>query len=84
MNPRSGGGKVERFRLKEAAEALGAEVVLLLLNWPGEAEVRRPAEDAEVQGADLLGVAGRDGTQALVAVLSSPRFLYRIEEEDRE
>ena len=29
MNPRSGGGKVTRFGLKEKAEALGAEVVLL-------------------------------------------------------
>ena len=29
MNPRSGGGKVARFGLKEKAEALGAEVALL-------------------------------------------------------
>ena len=29
MNPRSGGGKVGRFGLKEKAEALGAEVLLL-------------------------------------------------------
>jgi hypothetical protein len=29
MNPRSGGGKVARFRLKEKAEALGAEVAML-------------------------------------------------------
>jgi hypothetical protein len=29
MNPRSGGGKVARFQLRERAEELGAEVVLL-------------------------------------------------------
>ncbi|GGX73925.1 diacylglycerol/lipid kinase family protein [Streptomyces hiroshimensis] len=65
MNPRSGGGKVGRFRLKERAEALGAEVVLL---GPGDfADVAGLARDALVRGADLLGVAGGDGTQALVA-----------------
>jgi hypothetical protein len=30
MNPRSGGGKVARFGLKEKAEALGAEVVCVV------------------------------------------------------
>ena len=29
MNPRSGGGKVDRFHLQQRAEALGAEVALL-------------------------------------------------------
>ena len=64
MNPRSGGGKVGRFGLKEKAEALGAEVALL---GPGSVDVRTLAEDAVARGADLLGVAGGDGTQALVA-----------------
>ncbi|WP_058043536.1 diacylglycerol/lipid kinase family protein [Streptomyces roseifaciens] len=65
MNPRSGGGKVGRFRLKEKAEALGAEVVLLgsTPSW----DVAELARDALARGADLLGVAGGDGTQALVA-----------------
>ena len=63
MNPRSGGGKVERFDLATRARALGAEVVVL----DGEADVADLARKAIRGGADLLGVAGGDGTQALVA-----------------
>lgn len=65
MNPRSGGGKVERFGLREKAEALGADVVLLDPDRPQD--VVALARDAVAEGADLLGVAGGDGTQALVA-----------------
>ncbi|MFE1799621.1 YhjD/YihY/BrkB family envelope integrity protein, partial [Streptomyces sp. NPDC059517] len=65
MNPRSGGGKVERFGLREKAEVLGAQV--LLLEGPGETDVAELARKAASEGADLLGVAGGDGTQALVA-----------------
>lgn len=65
MNPRSGGGKVGRFGLKEKAEALGAEVVLL--EGPEQVDVAELARDAVARGADLLGAAGGDGTQALVA-----------------
>ena len=64
MNPRSGGGKVGRFGLREKAEALGAEVALL--DGP-DVDVVVLARDAVARGADLLGVAGGDGTQALVA-----------------
>ena len=65
MNPRSGGGKVARFRLVERAETLGARVVLL--EGAEQVDVVAVARDAVAQGADLLGVAGGDGTQALVA-----------------
>jgi len=65
MNPRSGGGKVERFGLREKAEALGAHV--RLLEGPGETDVAELARKSAAEGADLLGVAGGDGTQALVA-----------------
>lgn len=65
MNPRSGGGKVVKFDLKRKAEALGAEVVLL--DGPGHVDVAGLVRDAVDRGADLLGVAGGDGTQALVA-----------------
>ncbi|MEV4973684.1 diacylglycerol/lipid kinase family protein [Streptomyces scopuliridis] len=65
MNPRSGGGKVGRFHLVDKARALGAEVVVLDPAHPQDvAELARRAVD---DGADLLGVAGGDGTQALVA-----------------
>jgi diacylglycerol kinase family enzyme len=65
MNPRSGGGKVGRFGLKDKAEDDGAEVALL--EGPGIVDVAELARRAVDDGADLLGVAGGDGTQALVA-----------------
>jgi diacylglycerol kinase family enzyme len=68
MNPRSGGGKVARFRLRERAEELGAEVALL--DAPGT-DVQELARRALARGADLLGVAGGDGTQALVAQVAA-------------
>ena len=68
MNPRSGGGKVARFDLQQKAEALGAEVALL--DRP-HTDVQQLARDALAAGADLLGVAGGDGTQALVAQVAA-------------
>ncbi len=73
MNPRSGGGKVGRFGLKEKAEALGARVVLL--EGPGTVDVAALARQAVADGADLLGVAGGDGTQALVAGIAAQHGL---------
>ena len=65
MNPKSGGGKVEKFDLKRKAEELGAEVFLIGGSEP--VDVAEVARTAVAGGADLLGVAGGDGTQALVA-----------------
>ena len=65
MNPKSGGGKVTKFNLKQRAEALGAEV--FLMEGPEPVDVADVARKAVAMGADLLGVAGGDGTQALVA-----------------
>ncbi|WP_433476177.1 diacylglycerol/lipid kinase family protein [Spirillospora sp. CA-142024] len=65
MNPRSGGGKVERFRLADKARELGARVVVL--DPDHHRDVAELARRAVADGADLLGVAGGDGTQALVA-----------------
>ena len=73
MNPKSGGGKVGKFGLKDKAEALGAEVVLL--EGPGEVDVAALARQAVADGADLLGVAGGDGTQALVAGIAAEHDL---------
>jgi diacylglycerol kinase family enzyme len=69
MNPRSGGGKVVRFGLKDKAEALGATVAVL--EGPGTVDVAELARTAVANGADLLGVAGGDGTQALVAGIAA-------------
>ena len=73
MNPRSGGGKVAKFGLKEKAEALGAKVALL--DGPGIVDVAALAQQAVADGADLLGVAGGDGTQALVAGIAAEHDL---------
>ena len=71
MNPRSGGGKVGKFGLQDKAAALGAEVALL--DGPGVVDVAALARQAAEDGADLLGVAGGDGTQALVAGIAAGR-----------
>jgi len=68
MNPRSGGGKVGRFDLKQKAETLGASVFLM---EGGEVDVAAVADGAVAGGADLLGVAGGDGTQGLVAGIAA-------------
>jgi diacylglycerol kinase family enzyme len=73
MNPRSGGGKVTKFGLKDKAEALGAQVALL--EGPGIVDVAALARQAVADGADLLGVAGGDGTQALVAGIAAEHDL---------
>ncbi|GIM91182.1 diacylglycerol/lipid kinase family protein [Paractinoplanes toevensis] len=67
MNPRSGGGKVVRFELEKRARELGADVALLT----GDVPVTDLARQALRDGADLLGVAGGDGTQALVAAVAA-------------
>ncbi|MDF3298649.1 diacylglycerol kinase family protein [Streptomyces sp. K1PA1] len=73
MNPRSGDGKVARFRLAERARAAGADVVLL--DPGGHDDVAERARQAVRDGADLLAVAGGDGTQALVAEVAAAHDL---------
>jgi diacylglycerol kinase family enzyme len=73
MNPRSGGGKVGRFGLVDKAHAVGAQVALL---EPGaNVDVVALAKAAVAEGADVLGVAGGDGTQALVAGIAAQNDL---------
>ncbi len=67
MNPRSGGGKVGRFGLVEKARAAGCRVALL----DAGQDVAGLARQAVAEGADLLAVAGGDGTQALVAEVAA-------------
>jgi hypothetical protein len=73
MNPRSGGGKVDKFDLKRKAEALGAEV--FLIGGPEPVDVAEVARRAVAGGADLLGAAGGDGTQALVVGVAAAHGL---------
>ncbi|HEY5787768.1 MAG TPA: diacylglycerol kinase family protein [Microlunatus sp.] len=67
MNPRSGGGKAERFGLADRCLRAGIEPVVLL---PGD-DLLELAEAAVAGGADLIGMAGGDGSQALVASVAS-------------
>ncbi|HUK72010.1 MAG TPA: diacylglycerol kinase family protein [Streptosporangiaceae bacterium] len=79
MNPRSGGGKVGKFGLKDKAAALGAEVVLLEGSGADDIiDVAALARRAVDRGADLLGVAGGDGTQALVAGVAAERDIPMV------
>jgi len=65
-NPWSGGGKVERFGLVALAEEMGVEVVML----DHGLDLEELARDAIARGADCLGMAGGDGSQALVASIA--------------
>lgn len=63
VNTRSGGGKVEEFGLVDAARQRGIHTVILEEGQDLEALARRAVDD----GADVIGMAGGDGSQALVA-----------------
>jgi diacylglycerol kinase family enzyme len=65
-NPRSGNGKVTRLGLAERASGLGVDVVML---EPGS-DLEHLARAAIARGADCLGMAGGDGSQALVASIA--------------
>jgi diacylglycerol kinase family enzyme len=66
LNPKSGGGMVERFHLVEEARRRGIEPIVLT---PGD-DLRRLAQQAVDRGADVIGMAGGDGSQALVAAVA--------------
>src|SRR5215204_2734766 len=67
INPRSGDGKAERYRLASEARARGIGTVRL---QPGDdlAELVRRAVD---DGADALAMAGGDSSQAVVAAAAA-------------
>ena len=71
MNPRSGDGKVARLNLADEAHRRGIEPVLL---EPGD-DLPALAEAAVARGADALGMAGGDGSQAAVAAVAAARGL---------
>ncbi len=66
INPKSGGGKAERFNLSEEAEK--RSIVPLLLR-PGD-DLCGLAKRAVANGAEVIGMAGGDGSQALVATIA--------------
>ena len=66
-NPKSGGGKAERFALADEARKRGIEPIELGPPWDLEGLVR----DAVAGGADGLAMAGGDGSQAIVAAVAA-------------
>jgi hypothetical protein len=71
FNPRSGGGKAERFSLAAEARARGIEPIELK---PGE-DLETLVRGAVDRGADALAMAGGDGSQAVVAALAAEHGL---------
>ena len=67
INPRSGGGRAGRARLAEVARERDIEPVVL---EPGN-DLGALVEDAAAEGADVLGMAGGDGSLAVVASAAS-------------
>ena len=65
-NPWSGGGKVQKFGLVAGAQALGVETISLEHGL----DLEDLARGAVAEGADCLGMAGGDGSQALVASIA--------------
>ena len=67
MNLKSGGGKPERFDLVGECRRRGIEPIVL---GPGEDWPARVREVA-TEGADVVGMAGGDGSQAMVASVAA-------------
>jgi diacylglycerol kinase family enzyme len=74
INLKSGGGKAERFGLVAEAERRGIEPVVLT---PGD-DLLELAEAAVDRGAQVIGMAGGDGSQALVATVASRRDVAHV------
>ena len=70
-NPKSGGGKAERFHLADEARRRGIEPIELKRGDDLEQLVRH----AVSQGADALAMAGGDGSQAVVAKVAAELHL---------
>jgi diacylglycerol kinase family enzyme len=67
INLKSGGGKAERFDLAAEAGRRGIEPIVL---QPGD-DLLELAEGAIARGAQVVGMAGGDGSQALVATVAA-------------
>ena len=67
VNPRSGDGKAERAGVGEQARAKGIEAIILA---PGQ-DLAALAHQTVAAGADALGMAGGDGSLAVVATVAA-------------
>jgi diacylglycerol kinase family enzyme len=70
-NPRSGGGKTARHGLVQRAEDMGAQVWMT----SAERDAASLARNAVEEGAQVLGVAGGDGTVSAVAAVAADEGL---------
>ncbi|MGA3217157.1 MAG: diacylglycerol kinase family protein [Acidimicrobiales bacterium] len=71
MNQKSGNGKIAKLHLIDEARRRGIEPVLLERGG----NLRALAEAAVARGADALGIAGGDGSQAVVAEVAASHGL---------
>jgi diacylglycerol kinase family enzyme len=74
VNPKSGGGKAERFGLVEECDRRGVDPIVL---GRGD-DLEAIAERAAASGADVVGMAGGDGSQALVAGVAARHRLAHV------
>ncbi|HVC74204.1 MAG TPA: diacylglycerol kinase family protein [Mycobacteriales bacterium] len=74
INPRSGDGKAGRVGLAAEAARRGLHTVVL---EPG-GNLRELVEKAIADGADVVGMAGGDGSQAVVAAVASARGVAHV------
>lgn len=71
INPSSGGGKAARAEVTDRARERGVEVVLMT----SDRDPAALAREAVARGADALGVAGGDGSLAVVAAAAAAHGL---------
>src|SRR6476660_9810429 len=74
MNLKSGGGKAERFHLVDECAKRGIQAVVL---EPGQ-DWLQVVRDVAASGVDVLGMAGGDGSQAMVGTVASEMGLPMV------
>jgi diacylglycerol kinase family enzyme len=74
INPKSGGGKAERFDLVGQARSRGVEPIVL---GPHD-DLLELAESAVERGTQVIGMAGGDGSQALVATVAARHDIAHV------
>lgn len=74
INLKSGGGKAQRFDLAAQARRRGVRAIVM---GPGD-DLRALAEGAVADGANAIGMAGGDGSQALVASVAAQHDVAHV------
>jgi len=74
VNPKSGGGKAEKFGLVDECARRRIEPILL----GRDDDLEALAERAAASGADVVGMAGGDGSQALVAGVAARHEIAHV------